>query len=95
MIGHEETDANTFASWDVDYVKLDGCYAKADQMEEGYKLFGALLNRTGRPMVYSCSWPAYQLDWGEWVIIIIIFSEQNISRIVQFICFVHSQNMMF
>jgi alpha-N-acetylgalactosaminidase len=24
IMGHLETDANTFASWDVDYVKLDG-----------------------------------------------------------------------
>ena len=26
----------------------------------GYPAFGALLNATGRPMVYSCSWPVYQ-----------------------------------
>jgi len=26
----------------------------------GYPEFGRLLNATGRPMVYSCSWPAYQ-----------------------------------
>ena len=24
ILGHLETDADTFASWDVDYVKLDG-----------------------------------------------------------------------
>ena len=24
IIGHMDTDADTFASWDVDYVKLDG-----------------------------------------------------------------------
>lgn len=62
-----EEDVRAFASWDVDYVKLDGCYAKASEMEEGYKKFGALLNQTGRPMVYSCSWPAYQTDIGELV----------------------------
>lgn len=43
----------------VDYVKLDGCYADTDSMDEGYPKFGAFLNATGRPMVYSCSWPAY------------------------------------
>ena len=26
----------------------------------GYPAFGKILNETGRPMVYSCSWPAYQ-----------------------------------
>lgn len=30
----------------------------------GYPQFGALLNKTGRPMIYSCSWPAYQLEKG-------------------------------
>jgi len=26
----------------------------------GYPDFGQYLNETGRPMVYSCSWPVYQ-----------------------------------
>lgn len=30
----------------------------------GYVEFGQHLNNTGRPMVYSCSWPAYQEDKG-------------------------------
>ena len=25
----------------------------------GYPEFGGYLNKTGRPIVYSCSWPAY------------------------------------
>ena len=25
----------------------------------GYPKFGEYLNKTGRPIVYSCSWPAY------------------------------------
>ncbi|KAK7080045.1 hypothetical protein SK128_014487 [Halocaridina rubra] len=29
-------------------------------MDEGYPEFGMHLNQTGRPMVYSCSWPDYQ-----------------------------------
>jgi Alpha galactosidase A len=32
-------DAETFASWDVDYIKLDGCYAELQDMETGNKLF--------------------------------------------------------
>lgn len=28
-------------------------------MEPGYKEFGRLLNGTGRPMVYACSYPVY------------------------------------
>lgn len=30
----------------------------------GYPEFGYYLNKTGRPMVYSCSWPVYQLYAG-------------------------------
>lgn len=64
IINDMETDAQTFADWQVDYVKLDGCYAFPSQMDKGYPEFGYLLNRTGRPMIYSCSWPFYQLVSG-------------------------------
>lgn len=64
ILGHMKEDAELFASWGVDYVKLDGCYSDIWQMEEGYPEFGRYLNATGRPMVYSCSWPAYQENAG-------------------------------
>lgn len=60
-IDHLELDANTFAEWTVDYVKLDGCYADVKVMDKGYPEMGYYLNKTNRPMVYSCSWPAYQV----------------------------------
>ena len=62
VIDNLELDANTFAEWTVDYVKLDGCYADVKSMDYGYPQFGIYLNKTNRPMVYSCSWPAYQVD---------------------------------
>ncbi|GBP50260.1 Alpha-N-acetylgalactosaminidase [Eumeta japonica] len=58
------TDAATFASWGVDYVKLDGCYALPADMDHGYPDFGRQLNLTGRQMIYSCSWPVYQIYAG-------------------------------
>jgi len=61
VLGHMQTDAQSFADWGVDYVKLDGCYSEPSTMIEGYPKFGSYLNATGRPMVYSCSWPAYQI----------------------------------
>ncbi|PSN57510.1 hypothetical protein C0J52_01592 [Blattella germanica] len=64
ILGYLETDAQTFASWDVDYVKLDGCYSHPRDMDRGYPEFGYHLNRTGRPMIYSCSWPVYQIYSG-------------------------------
>uniref|UniRef100_A0A4W5JLP6 Alpha-galactosidase n=1 Tax=Hucho hucho TaxID=62062 RepID=A0A4W5JLP6_9TELE len=45
-----DTDAQTFASWGVDFLKLDACYP----------LMSKALNATGRTIGYSCSWPAYR-----------------------------------
>uniref|UniRef100_A0AAR5Q4V7 Alpha-galactosidase n=1 Tax=Dendroctonus ponderosae TaxID=77166 RepID=A0AAR5Q4V7_DENPD len=64
VIGNLQQDAETFASWDVDYVKLDGCYAHPSEMDRGYPEFGFYLNRTGRGMICSCSWPVYQIYAG-------------------------------
>nr|XP_053645018.1 alpha-N-acetylgalactosaminidase-like isoform X1 [Cherax quadricarinatus] len=61
ILGHLQTDAQTFGDWGVDYVKLDGCYSHPVDMDKGYPEFGYFLNKTGRPMVYSCSWPFYQI----------------------------------
>lgn len=60
--GYEEKDANTFASWGVDYLKLDGCYNNGPGYESGYPKMGMALQKTGRDIVYSCSWPAYLGD---------------------------------
>lgn len=65
ILGHLETDAQTFADWQVDYIKVDGCYADTNTMDDGYPEFGKYLNKTGRPIVYSCSWPDYQLAEGK------------------------------
>ena len=57
--GHEETDAKTFAKWEVDMLKLDGCNSNDTAKAIGYPLMGKALNNTGRPIVYDCSWPDY------------------------------------
>ncbi|GAB6023888.1 hypothetical protein CHUAL_008624 [Chamberlinius hualienensis] len=54
-----QIDATAFAEWGVDYFKFDGCYTEAEDMPNGYITMGTYLNATGRPIVYSCSWPAY------------------------------------
>ncbi|VDN06433.1 unnamed protein product [Thelazia callipaeda] len=59
---HTKIDANTFADWQVDYLKLDGCNINFDLMPSGYAEMGQMLNLTGRPIVYSCSWPAYLIN---------------------------------
>ncbi|CAG5928150.1 unnamed protein product [Menidia menidia] len=55
-----QIDAQTFADWEVDMLKYDGCYSNATEQEQGYPLMSKALNATGRPIGYSCSWPAYQ-----------------------------------
>ncbi|XP_069014487.1 alpha-N-acetylgalactosaminidase [Embiotoca jacksoni] len=55
-----EIDAQTFADWEVDMFKFDGCYSNATEQAKGYPLMSKALNATGRPIGYSCSWPAYQ-----------------------------------
>nr|XP_039259385.1 alpha-N-acetylgalactosaminidase-like [Styela clava] len=59
-MGYEKVDAQTFARWGVDMLKFDGCYSNSTQQEIGYPLMSKELNMTGRHMIYSCSWPAYQ-----------------------------------
>lgn len=59
-MGYEKIDAETFAKWGVDMLKLDGCYSSAAEQEVGYPLMGKELNATGRAMIYECSWPAYE-----------------------------------
>ncbi|XP_067998680.1 alpha-N-acetylgalactosaminidase isoform X2 [Melanerpes formicivorus] len=59
-LDYVQLDAQTFAEWGVDMLKLDGCYSSAEEQAEGYPEMAKALNATGRPIVYSCSWPAYQ-----------------------------------
>ncbi|KAM9324196.1 alpha-galactosidase A [Gastrophryne carolinensis] len=55
-----DLDAQTFAEWGVDLLKFDGCYYEnLEQLEDGYRHMSIALNRTGRPIVYSCEWPLY------------------------------------
>ena len=79
ILGHLQTDANTFAEWGVDYVKLDGCYSEPSSMDTGYPEFGLYLNQTKRPMVYSCSWPAYQIGG---IIMIKTFQENSKNHLL-------------
>ncbi|CAK1547750.1 unnamed protein product [Leptosia nina] len=57
--GHFSTDAKMFADWGVDYIKVDGCFVGEAFLNKAYIKFGQHLNASGRPMVYSCSWPYY------------------------------------
>jgi len=62
--GHYETDANTFASWGVDYVKID--YCGDHDSPQGHAEMSKALNKTGRAMFFElCRGPYQQQDgWG-------------------------------
>jgi len=56
-LGHEQTDADTFASWGVDYLKYDNCNNQGVDAQKRYKAMRDALAKTGRPIVYSiCEW---------------------------------------
>jgi alpha-galactosidase len=56
--GHEVQDANTIASWGIDYLKYDNCSpAPGSSMVTDYIRMSNALKATGRPIVFSmCSW---------------------------------------
>ncbi|GFR91502.1 alpha-N-acetylgalactosaminidase, partial [Elysia marginata] len=59
-----ETDANTFAEWEVDSLKFDGCNSDPKDMPYGYPIMGKFLNMTGRPILFNCQWPGYLVGQG-------------------------------
>ncbi|KAA9152973.1 glycoside hydrolase family 27 protein [Amycolatopsis acidicola] len=67
-LGHERQDAETFASWGVDYLKYDWCYADTyDGLDEktAFEKMRDELQRTGRPILYAISEYGAQKPW-EW-----------------------------
>ncbi|MGH8279663.1 MAG: glycoside hydrolase family 27 protein [Gammaproteobacteria bacterium] len=68
MYGHIAQDVKTFASWGMDYLKLDYCYPPMDKYPGKnfsavahivYGEVSAALQKSGRDIVFSCSPPAY------------------------------------
>lgn len=56
-LGHEVQDANAYAAWGVDYVKIDWCHAEGLDPEVQYAKFRDALAQSGRAIVFSiCNW---------------------------------------
>lgn len=54
---HESMDAETFASWGVDYLKYDNCFDDLTPPQERYPPMTEALNKTGRRIFLSmCEW---------------------------------------
>lgn len=70
---HFLADARLFASWGVDYLKLDGCNVHAGAGEAStaayraaYRAESIALERAGKPVVFSESAPAYFQGTPDW-----------------------------
>ena len=70
---HFLTDARLFASWGVDYLKLDGCNVRTSKGQSGeaayraaYRAESIALETAGRPVVFSQSAPAYFQGTPDW-----------------------------
>lgn len=69
-LDHEVDDAESWASWDVDYLKYDNCYSVGRLGPEAsfrrYQTMAKALNATGRPILYSlCNWGEdFVNSWG-------------------------------
>jgi len=65
-LGHETTDANSFASWGVDYLKYDNCNNQGVSAQTRYTTMRDALAATGRPILFSlCSWGQDSVwTWG-------------------------------
>lgn len=68
--GHYEQDAQTYADWGMDFVKMDWCNTKVNgtqlQPEVQYPQMSKALNKTGRPIYFeSCEWGVDQ-PW-KWI----------------------------
>ncbi|MFI5835815.1 glycoside hydrolase family 27 protein [Micromonospora sp. NPDC051300] len=65
--GNEDLDAQTFADWQIDYLKYDYCHAPEDRgaAVRRYTAMGRALRATGRDIVFNvCEWGGRQ-PW-EW-----------------------------
>jgi len=64
--GYEYIDARTYASWGVDYIKVDWCNTEGMSPRRQYRIMQEAIERSGRPMVYSiCNWGRdYPHIWG-------------------------------
>jgi alpha-galactosidase len=64
--GHYDQDARTFASWGVDFVKVDDCgglpaSTTVDTLTEHFREFGAFLRRYNPGVLYSQELPIHQI----------------------------------
>ncbi|KAI4351953.1 hypothetical protein L6164_006251 [Bauhinia variegata] len=56
-LGHEDQDAKTFASWEIDYLKYDNCENTGTGPKQRYPIMSKALLSSGRQIFFSlCEW---------------------------------------
>ncbi|MCW2903217.1 MAG: alpha-galactosidase [Streptosporangiaceae bacterium] len=56
-LGHEQRDANLWASWGIDYLKYDNCNNQGVDAQQRYTAMRDALKKTGRNILYAiCEW---------------------------------------
>jgi len=65
-LNREQQDANTYAAWGVDYVKVDWCFTSGLDPATQYAKFRDAFARTNRPILFSiCNWGVNApWNWG-------------------------------
>ncbi|MEU1590706.1 ricin-type beta-trefoil lectin domain protein [Micromonospora sp. NPDC005710] len=66
-LGYEQRDANTWASWGIDYLKYDNCGDHGGQSgQQRYTAMRDALARSGRPILFAlCNWGQDNVaQWG-------------------------------
>lgn len=61
--GYDFLDADTYASWGVDYIKSDWCYARGMGAEASFKTLGLAIKQTNRDMVLCVCTPGLTDPW--------------------------------
>lgn len=68
-LGHYQQDAQTFANWGLDFIKMDWCSASVKDLscETQYGDMAAALNATGRPITFymSCGGGGRNQEWSQ------------------------------
>ena len=65
--GYETIDANTYAEWEVDFIKEDWCYTDGLDTRTQYTIMSDAIKASGRPMLLSiCEWGVSSpWEWAE------------------------------
>jgi alpha-galactosidase len=87
-LGYEKKDANTYASWGVDFLKYDNCNTDGSKPEVRYPVMRDALNATGRPIFYSMCGMSIEYERDKLMSSLLLYSNRMGCR---YTCYVGSR----